>query len=233
MTLAGSMALPAPRAVLFDWDNTLIDNWLCIQSGYNAALADAGRAPFDLDQVKFQARHSSRDVFPRLFGENFARARDIFYATVARDHLSGLRVMPGAEALMDVLSRAGVPLAVISNKKGDFLRREVAHLGWDARFRTLVGAQDARADKPDPAPIRLALDRLGISAGADVWMVGDTDIDMRAGAAAGCAGVLIGPGPGDPNLLIGVEPMLRCRDCSELAGLFQAETRTICLQSQG
>ena len=63
--------------------------------------------------------------------------------------------MPGAvEALT---AGAAWPQGVVSNKAGRYLRAEVAHLGWAAHFGAVVGAGDAAADKPDPAPIHLAL----------------------------------------------------------------------------
>jgi phosphoglycolate phosphatase len=81
---------------------------------------------------------------------------------------------------------------VVSNKTGKFLRAEVAHLGWEAYFGAVVGAGDAAADKPDPAPIHLALDRLGAVAGRSVWYLGDTALDMQAARAAGVTAVLVG-----------------------------------------
>ena len=47
--------------------------------------------------------------------------------------------------------------------------------------------------KPDPAPVRLALERLGAR---HAWMVGDTPDDLRAARAAGVLPVGV-PAPGD------------------------------------
>ena len=70
--------------------------------------------------------------------------------------------MPGAA---DALAAgAAWPQGVVSNKAGRYLRAEVTHLGWAPHFGAVVGAGDASADKPDPAPILLALDRLGRAA---------------------------------------------------------------------
>ena len=74
------MSFVRPRAVLFDWDNTLVENWRTIQAAMNAALADAGLPQMDLEQVLFQARHSVQDIFPKLFGEGWRHARTIFYS---------------------------------------------------------------------------------------------------------------------------------------------------------
>jgi phosphoglycolate phosphatase len=218
-----------PRAVLFDWDNTLVENWRTIQAALNAALTDAGLPEMDMEQVMFQGRHSAQDIFPKLFGDGWQHARTIFYNHFAQNHLAGLSIMPGAVELLDVLEGKGVMLAVVSNKKGDLLRREVDFLGWSDRFSRVIGAQDAAADKPDPAPVHLALKDSGIAPSDTVWLVGDTDIDMRTAVAAGCYPVLVGPGPADPSLLKGAEPALRCHNCDDLAGFVSRNWDTISL----
>jgi phosphoglycolate phosphatase len=223
------MTFVRPRAVLFDWDNTLVENWRAIQAALNAALDDAQLPQMDLEQVVFQGRHSARDIFPKLFGEGWQHARSIFYDHLAQNHLAGLSVMPGARELLDTFVEKGVMLAVVSNKKGDLLRREIAYLGWADKFFRVVGAQDAVADKPDPAPVFKALEGTGIVPGDDVWLVGDTDTDMRAALAAGCWPVLVGPGPADPELLSEAQPALRCHNCGDLTAIVRRNWNTICL----
>jgi len=225
----GVRLLPRPRAVLFDWDNTLVENWKSIQAALNVALLASGKDPLDLDQVKFQARHSARDIFPVLFGDGWQRARDQFYAHLLEHHLAGLGIMPGAESLLDTLAGRNIPLGVVSNKRAQLLRREIEHLGWSKRFVGVVGAGDAAADKPDPAPVHMLLNKMEISADADIWLVGDTDIDMRAAVAAGCAPVLVGSADDGSDLFADAKPILICLDCDDLAGFVRRQWDTICV----
>ncbi len=183
--------LPRPAAILWDWDNTLVDGWLAIAAGLNAAFAAFSLPEWSLEEVKARVRRSLRESFPEIFGAEWERARDIFYAEVRARHLAVLTPMPGAEAAL----RAGAslaPMGVNSNKQGPLLRAEAERLGWAPLFRALVGAGDAVADKPDPAPMRLALSACGIEDGAPVWYIGDTALDMQAARAAGCIAVLLG-----------------------------------------
>ena len=60
-------------------------------------------------------------------------------------------------------------------------------------FGRIVGAFDAERDKPDPAPVDMALAPGGIARGPDVWFVGDADIDLTCGINAGCVPVLVRP----------------------------------------
>jgi phosphoglycolate phosphatase len=50
-------------------------------------------------------------------------------------------------------------------------------------------------DKPDAAPVRLALGPSGIAAGEAVWFVGDTGVDMECAGNSGCVPVLLGGEP--------------------------------------
>jgi phosphoglycolate phosphatase len=183
--------LPAPSALLWDWDNTLVDGWVAIQAGLNAAFRAHGLPEWNRKQVLANVRRSLRESFPELFGGDWERARDIFYAEVRARHLSVLSPMPGAEAALRAAATLA-PQGVVSNKQGPLLRAEASHLGWAGLFRALVGAGDAEADKPDSAPLRLALAGCGVPAGPAVWYVGDTALDVQAARAAGCTAVLLG-----------------------------------------
>ncbi|MDB5414685.1 MAG: family hydrolase [Rubritepida sp.] len=182
--------IPAPKAILFDWDNTLIDGWAAIQAGLNAAFAAFGKPAWSREQVLANVRKSLRDSFPEHFGDEWERARDIFYEAVRATHLEVIRPLPDSIAMLDAV--AHLPLGVVSNKQGPLLRAEAAHLGWNVRFGSLIGAGDAMADKPSGMPLHLALKSMGLMAGPSIWYVGDTSIDMQAARAAGCTAVLLG-----------------------------------------
>lgn len=184
------MSLPVPTAILWDWDNTLVDAWAGVQAGMNAALRAFGMPEWSVEDVRARARLSLREAFPPLFGPDWERARELFYAEVRARHLDFITPLPGVEEAL--AAGAAWPQAIVSNKQGAILRAEAAHLGWDRHFGTLVGAGDAEADKPSAAPVLLALSRLGIAPGPMVWFIGDTGVDMQAARAAGCAAVLLG-----------------------------------------
>ncbi|WP_424812124.1 HAD-IA family hydrolase [Roseococcus sp. YIM B11640] len=179
-----------PTAILFDWDNTLIDGWAAIQAGLNAAFREFSMPEWDRAQVLANVRKSLRDSFPPLFGAEWERARDIFYEAVRASHIEALTPLPETLAMLD--AAAGRPLGVVSNKQGALLRAEAEHLGWTRRFGAVIGAGDAAEDKPSGAPILMALSAMGLTPGPGVWYVGDTAIDMQAARAAGCTAVLLG-----------------------------------------
>ena len=209
------MTIP-PRAILFDWDNTLADNWNVITDAMNAVYDAFGMPRWTVAEAKARIRSSMRDAFPRTFGERAPQAGRIFSDYFARHHLESLQEMPGAGALLGELACSGLHLGVVSNKRGRFLRLEAERLGWTGHFASLVGAADAAVDKPEVAPVELALAGSGIAPGPDVWFVGDTDIDMACAVNAGCVPVLLRPEPPAPGEFREQPPALHLADCAAL-----------------
>ena len=178
-------ALTRPRAILFDWDNTLVDSWTTIHEALNAVMAAMEKPLWSLRETKERVRLSLRESFPLHFGDRWEEARRIYLDVFRTIHLDRLSPLPGRGDLLRGLVADGIFLGVVSNKTGRYLRKEAAALGWERYMARLVGAQDATADKPDRAPVDLALEGSGIGAGPAVWFIGDTAMDMRCAHAAG------------------------------------------------
>jgi phosphoglycolate phosphatase len=181
----------APSAILFDWDNTLVDSWVSIGAALNQTLAYMGHEPWIEEEIRIRVAKSLRDSFPALFAERWEEARTYYYDSFAAIHLAHLKPLPMAPNILERLHKAGIPMGVVSNKSGPFIRKEVAHLGWEPYFRHLAGAGDASADKPSPEPVRQVLAVIGVPAGRDVWFIGDAPIDMECAANAGLTGLLV------------------------------------------
>jgi phosphoglycolate phosphatase len=184
-------SLEKPRAAIFDWDNTLIDSWAIIHDAMNVTLEAMGHPLWSYDDTRTRVRRSLREAFPEMFGARWEEARDIFYGRFRAIHLDALKAIPGAESLLARLAGQGIWLGIVSNKNGDHLRAEAKHLGWERYFGRIVGATDAPKDKPAPEPVHMALNGSGVAAGAQVWFVGDTAIDMECAKNAGCVPVLV------------------------------------------
>lgn len=210
------MPIQPPRAILFDWDNTLVDSWPPIHAAMNATLSAMGHAPWSYEETRTRVRKSLRDAFPELFGGAWESARDVFYESFARTHLDTVRTLPGVGDMLGELRASGIYLGVVSNKMGLYLRREAAYLGLSDYFGKLVGATDAREDKPAIAPVELALSESGVTRGGEVWFVGDTAIDVQCARNAGCVAVVLGGDDSYPLEFAHHPPDLRFGDCAKL-----------------
>lgn len=226
--LAVPDGLAPPRAILFDWDNTLVDSWPCIHRVINVLMARMGKPAWTLEETRRRVGRSMRDTFPEMFGDRWMEARDIFLGTFREVHLDMLAVLDGVPAMLDGLAGRGVPMGLVSNKTGALLRREVAALGWESYFFALVGAGDAARDKPAPEAVALALDSAPgdpVTPGPAVWFVGDTSTDMACAHASGCAPVLLRPWAPEDGEFGAHAPLVHLPHGDHLMGMVEAVTR--------
>ena len=215
----GADLLRLPQAALFDWDNTLVDTWPVIHEAMNTTLSAMGHQVWRLEETKVRGRLALREAFPPMFGDRWEEARDIFYTRFREIHLDRLEVRPGAEDVLAGFADRGVYLGVVSNKMGDHLRKEAAHLGWDNYFGQIIGATDAVRDKPAREPVEMALRGSGAVPGQSVWFIGDTEIDMECGQNTGCVKILVRENaPSDGEFKI-YTPDIHFINCNELCTL--------------
>ena len=64
-----------PRAILFDWDNTLVDNWVVIAEAMNVVFSAFDMPLWSLAETKARVRASLRDSFPPLGSHRLAAKR--------------------------------------------------------------------------------------------------------------------------------------------------------------
>jgi len=201
-------SLNRPKAIIFDWDNTLIDSWQVINEAFNATFGEFGLAQWTLAETEQRVGKSMRDSFPQLFGDDWERAGEIFHNHFRDIHLDRLVPLPTADKALTDLSESGIYLAVVSNKTGSFLRAEAEKLGWDQHFGHMVGAGDAPHDKPSTDPVIMALKDSGISIGQDVWFAGDAVIDLECAQNAGCVPVLVRERAPSDGEFLGFKPTI-------------------------
>lgn len=189
--MATATGLATPRAVIFDWDSTLADNWGAIGRSVNATLAEFGHPEWSEVEMRERVKGSARDTFPVIYGDRWEEALAFFYARYDDFFVDEVRPLPGSHDLLRCLNDHGVVVSVVSNKTGRYLRAEVTALGWDPLFRNVIGAADAERDKPEPDPVHLALADTGVEAGPAVWFVGDAVPDLECAHRSGCVPILV------------------------------------------
>ena len=145
------MMLPKPSAILFDWDNTLVDTWPAIHESLNMTMRYMQYPEWSLEQVKRDVKKSMRDAFPEIFGDRWEEASQHYQQSYRSIHLNNLLPLPGASEML-AAAYPHIPLGVVSNKRGVSLRIEVPHVGWKNYFSVLVGAGDAARRAGERAP---------------------------------------------------------------------------------
>jgi phosphoglycolate phosphatase len=111
------------------------------------------------------------------------------------------RPLPGVEETLVALHEAGFALAVATTDQTAGAVRFLEALGVAGRFAAVVGVDQVAASKPAPDLFLRACALAGVAPGRAV-MVGDLDIDMLMGRAAGAAATIgVLSGVGDTALL--------------------------------
>ena len=106
------VGLRPPRAILFDWDNTLVDTWATIHDALNFLMRAMDRAEWSLAETRERVRLSLREAFPLYFGERWEEARDIYLDAVPRN----------PSGTVDAAARARIDVAQFGGA-GDLSRR--------------------------------------------------------------------------------------------------------------
>lgn len=210
------MTLEKPRAVLFDWDDTIVDNWEAAFGALNAALQHMGMEAWSAEEARRRSGPSARDMFTQLFGDKWQEADKVYYDTFLSLVLDRIRIMDNAENVFKKLAANGVAMGVVSNKRNPLLGNEIRHLGFEHYFPVILGAGEAAADKPHPAPILKALETLDIPPARNVWYIGDSHTDMMSASRAGCAAVLIETRPPPDDLMVEHPPVKRFKDHAQI-----------------
>ncbi len=208
------------KGVFFDWDGTLVDSLPLLFAAHNHVREKLGVPLWTRDEYAKAIVHSTRELYPRIYGERAQEAQDMLYAYVKENHIKQMKILEGAPEVVEYLAKHNVPIGIVSNKRHDVLRLEVEHLGWHTHFGVYNGAGVAKADKPSGEPLLYALQQheagLGIE---DIVYVGDTESDLSCAKEAGCPCIFIRHGKDAEALISQYAPAYVVDTLEELKGV--------------
>jgi len=219
--------MPSVRrpAVLFDLDGTLIDSVELIVRSARHAFATCegyqGRVPNDDEWLVDLGM-----PLPVLFGrftsdpEEIERLIDGYREFQHAHHDDLVTCYAGIVDTVRALDDLGHPIGIVTSKSEPMASRGLALVGLERFVDTLVGLESARRHKPDPEPVRVALDRLGL-APDEALFVGDSPHDMTAGRKAGVITVAALWGPFGRAQLATARPDYYIKAPRELAPLVE------------
>ena len=176
-------------ALIFDLDGTLVDSVPDLAAAVNALLAEHALEPLTEPEVAGMVGDGvtalvERALLARGGGVALGPAVERYVALYEANATTLTRPYPDVPGVLAELARAGVGLAVCTNKPGHATRAVLDGLGLAPFFPVVLGGDSLTARKPDPAPLLAALDRLGAAAGESA-MIGDHRNDVLAARAAG------------------------------------------------
>ncbi|MFW6448457.1 MAG: HAD family hydrolase [Halobacteriota archaeon] len=174
---------------LFDLDGTLVT----VDDGYvqrtMAEVGDRLGTRFDPETARriWYGRTGLRDdelrsagIRPDRFWETFHRVES------PTDRAAASSLHPDA----DVIGHLGEPRGIVTHCQPYLTEPILERLELEAYFDAVVCCSDDLGWKPDPAPVRLAMDDLGMDGGRGV-LVGDSRADIEAANNAGLDAILV------------------------------------------
>ena len=171
---------------MFDLDGTLVDTIDLLLQSMRFAF-DERRGPCPTTEEWIAGIGTPLETQLRAFStddSDLARLTDR-YRTYQRAHHDALtRCYGGALETVALLSARGHPLAIVTSKGNEIAHRTVTHVGLSPFVSVIIGVESTMRHKPDPEPVRVALERLGAPPG-EAFFIGDSPHDIVAGNAAG------------------------------------------------
>ena len=185
-------------ALLFDLDGTLADTNPDLHAAMNYVLARHDCAPVPNSAIYNMIGGGARMILQRGFAENGITLPDDMLDAATEEFVlwydahidDGTRVFDNLLPVLQSAKKAGILMAVVTNKREGLSAKLLFRLGLHGFFDTLVGGDTLPTRKPDPEPIEEALRRLGVAA-SDAIMVGDSEADTGSARAASVASICV------------------------------------------
>lgn len=214
-------SLKKPKAILFDWDNTLVSTEHVVKHCMEKTFHHFADLNLCINEFMQKPHLSLRNLFPDLFGDDWQQAKKIYHDTFESVHLDMLSLMDGSKELLAQVAHHNIFSSIVSNKTGSFLRKEVDHLGLKHHFEVVVGAEDLSEDKPSPLPVKHALEKSKLASDHHVWFVGDSSVDLHTAINSGCQPVIIGDRVTKAEMEKSPIPVLHVDSCKSLESVLK------------
>jgi len=184
-------AIKTPRAVIFDWDGTLVDT---AEASYRCYVRtfESYSLPFDRDIYAATYSPNWYHTF-RCLGlaeEHWAEADERWLAYFAEEKIE---LIDGAGEVIAALTARGIAAGIVTSGSRPRVERELLAYGLAPHFAHCVFGSDVTNKKPHPEGLLVCLERLGVQP-EDAVYVGDSPEDMAMARAAGVFSIAV-PGP--------------------------------------
>lgn len=185
--MPGSIDNSPVNTVYFDLDGTLADTAPDLASSLNALRAEHGLPALPFEQIRPVVSHGGNALIQLAFNQTpddpgFAALRERFLQ-IYNDRLhADSQLFEGMEQVLESLEKKGIQWGIITNKPLWLTTPLLEKMHLQERAACVVCGDSTTHRKPHPAPMLLALQLTGSSAGKSVY-IGDHKRDIEAGRA--------------------------------------------------
>lgn len=185
------------RAVVFDFDMTLVDSAGAIWSTMLAVAREKNLREPSLEEVRGTIGLLLTEALDRIWGQGGSSWAHRYREIMRDNNYSGIEPFPDTVPLLKDLRDRRIAVAVASNRHD--VQAAMEALGLLGFCPVAIGAANLEP-KPSPAVLLEALSRLERSPSESLY-VGDTDLDMEAAVNAGVGAVGVVTGNCGPQVL--------------------------------
>ena len=176
------------KAVLFDFDGTLVDTAPDLVAGVNQLRKDRDLPEQPLDHLRhFVSRGAIGMIkagMPPCDEEMLERWHREFLDYYQNNLVVKTAPFDGVEGVLSGLAQRGIPWGVVTNRQEYLCLPILENLGWQPAAGAVICGDTTDHLKPHPEPVLEACRRIGVHPG-DALMVGDDLRDIEAGRRAG------------------------------------------------
>lgn len=188
-------AFPPFSAILFDMDGLVLDSEKTYVTAWQRAAKELGKHLEAAVAEGLFGRHADdvAKLLEEALGPDFDRkaffeiAERHWFEVLAHE---GIQSMPGVEALLTDLQKAGIPFALATNSDAHYAERCLAAANLTNAFKTFVSRDQVQSGKPAPDLFLKAAERLGILP-SHCLVLEDSETGLIAARAAGTQPILI------------------------------------------
>ena len=180
-------------AVIFDFDGIIVDSEPLHFRAFNEVLEPQGKTISWADYCDTYIGFDDRDAFKTLFkvykeklSASDLKALIARKADILQEYINNGEAvpLPGAVELVKSVP-VRLPVALCSGALRSDIEPVLEKLGIGNAFSVMVTAEDTDKSKPDPAPYRLALQKLGIKDASTALAIEDTPAGIFSAKGAG------------------------------------------------
>jgi len=208
--------------VIFDLDGTLLDTLEDITDAVNAAFAPLGYEATSVSQLRKLIGEGLMNLLRLASGESdtekISHLVELYRPEYLERMLHKTRLYAGMAQVLDMIVESAMPMCVLSNKPHAFTKPicEAMLSRWP--FVHFQGSVDDRPRKPDPGMALELAKKMQLDP-ANVYFVGDSDVDVLTGHNAGMKSVGVTWGYRDRGVLEATTPSFMLDAPNQLLGV--------------
>jgi len=213
------MADSRPYAVLFDLDGTLVDSIALLLASMRHTFHGRARQPSDAEWIEGIGTPLPKQLTPYVESDEDRERLVNRYRTFQMENHD--RLMARYEGVIDTLAllyQRGHPMAIVTSKGNAMMERGLKFIGADDYIEVAIGYDSVHIHKPDPYPVKAALEKLEYATDEAVF-VGDSPHDVKSGNAAGVITIAALWGPFTKSQLAPFNPTHFLDDIKQLPPL--------------